>query len=216
MTGQPDQTIGDALVQALELPDLRDALVDVAEVGLDQLLDEGIVRDIPVLGVLARLRTTYGVIRDHLFVKKVARFLRELGAIPQAERMRFLDAIDSQADRRRLGDALVLLLDRLDDMDKPELLARLFGSYVRGRCDLASFRRLSTALDRLPLVTLPALAAFYGQPTDRGVQEGEYLEQFAFAGLVEARYHVIRAGGAGGGYFQNALGRLFLECVGAA
>jgi hypothetical protein len=48
---------------------------------------------------------------------------------------------------KRLGDGIVLILDRLDDLEKPQLIAKVFAALVRGRIDLDTFRRLASAID---------------------------------------------------------------------
>ena len=62
-----------------------------------------------------------GSVRDPLLAKKLGRFLFALQSVPLDERQAFHDSLMDRADRRRVGEALLLLLDRLDDMDKPEL-----------------------------------------------------------------------------------------------
>jgi hypothetical protein len=203
----------ESLVTSIRRPDLRDALADVAEIGLDQLLEEGPLRDIPVLGTLLRLRSAWGGVRDYIFARKVTRFLISVGEIPLDERERFIAKVEQQGNRRQLGDTLLLLLDRLDDLEKPEVLARLFAAYVRGRYDFPTFRRLSMALERISLVSLPALRSFYS--SDRqGIQTGgEEMEQFAFAGLVSINFFPSDFGLTGGGFVPNDLGKLFVEVV---
>jgi hypothetical protein len=216
MAGQ-ELSLEEALVSSIAKPNLTDLGADLAEAGLDHLLQDGLLRDIPVLGTLVGLFRTVGIVRDRIFARKVITFLVALDAVPVEERERFLRAQDDPAGRRQLGETLVLLLDRLDDMQKPEALAKLFAAYVRGRCDLETFRRLSTALDRISLSSLPELKGFYqlaGPQTGLG---GQQFAQFAFAGLLAVEF--IRAGptgGPGGRFAKNDLGPLFLEILGAA
>jgi hypothetical protein len=129
------------------------------------------------------------------------------------ERERFIAKVEQRGNRRQLGDTLLLLLDRLDDLEKPEVLARLFAAYVRGRYDFPTFRRLSTALERISLVSLPTLRAFYS--ADRqGIQTGgDEMEQFAFAGLVSINFFQGDTMLPGGGFIPNDLGKLFAEVV---
>lgn len=178
----------ESVVASIELHDLADTLTDLAEAGLDQLFDDGVLRDIPILGTLARLRKTVGAIRDFIFVRKVVRFLIRLGRVPDSEREAFVAQLGTKLERRRLGETLVLLLDRLDDMDKPEMLARLFAAHVKGRYDLATFRRLSTALERLPLPMLPSLRHFYEPERVGFTIGGDDLAQLAATGLVGFRF----------------------------
>ena len=49
--------------------------VDAAEVSLDQLLTDGVLRDVPIVGGLVNLYKAGIGVRNYLFVRKVARFL---------------------------------------------------------------------------------------------------------------------------------------------
>ena len=62
-----------ALVRSIALPNLQEVIGDVGEAYLDQILDEGVLRDIPIIASILRLRATVGAVRDYVFTKKVAR-----------------------------------------------------------------------------------------------------------------------------------------------
>jgi hypothetical protein len=216
MPAQEDQSLEESLVRSIAKPNLTE-LADLAEVGLDQLLQEGVLRDIPVLGTLVGLYRTMGIVRDRIFATKVIRFLVGLSNTPIKDREQFLEEHDEPAKRRELGETLVLVLDRLDDMQKPEALARLFAAYLQGRFDLVMFRRLATALDRVPLSSISDLNAFYRVELGGFPPKSEYLPQFAFAGLMDIEFvRTGPTGGPGGSYIRNGVGRLFLEILGDA
>lgn len=209
----------ESLITTIGEANLAEAVADVGEVGIDQLLDEGILRDIPFLGLLVRAARTFGVVRDWLFARKVVRFFKRLSEIPSKDRERFVQQHENPTERQHLGEILMLLLDRHDDMEKPDPLARLFAGYMRGEYDLETFRRLAGALDRLPLSAIPELQAFYegqehhasGQPVPR---PGRYHSQFIASGLVEIAFmRTGPTGGPGGYYAKNELGKLFLKVL---
>jgi hypothetical protein len=209
----------ESLITTIGKANLAEAVADIGEVGIDQLLDEGVVRDIPFLGLLVRAARTFGVVRDWLFARKVVRFFKRLGEIPIEDRERFLAQHENPVDRQHLGETLMLLLDRHDDMEKPDPLARLFAGYMRGEYDLETFRRLAGALDRLPLSAIPELQAFYdepehyvsGQPVPR---PGRYHSQFIASGLADIAFmRTGPTGGPGGYYAKNELGKLFLKVL---
>ena len=219
MTENEEPTLESALVTSIAKEDLVELGADLAEVGLDHVLAEGLLRDIPVLGTLVALFRTGSTIRDRIFTAKVIRFLVGLAQIPIDERERFLKEHAQKADKNRLGETLVLLLDRLDDMQKPEALSRLFAGYILGQYDLETFRRLATALDRIPLSALSPLRSFY-EVQALGLQSpsllGEHNGQFVVAGLIDIEFHRTGpTGGPGGRYAKNALGELFLKVLGS-
>jgi hypothetical protein len=213
-----NSSLEESVVQSVALTDLRDAVADIAEVGLDQLLVEGPARDVPVLGTLLRLGSTFGAVRDHLFARKVAKFLLRVSEVRERERVAFVQALADTRQRRRVGEVLVLLLDRLDDMEKPDLLGLLFQAYLRGDVDLACFQRLSSALDKLSLGALPILREFYRTEPPRpeeDVDHFEVLQDLASTGLVRLEFG--GGFGAGGGRFIHSdLGRLFVDITARA
>ena len=209
----------ESLITTIGKANLAEAVADVGEVGIDQLLDESVIRDIPFLGLLVRAARTFGVVRDWLFARKVVRFFKRLSEIPRKDRERFVQQHENSTDRQHLGETLMLLLDRHDDMEKPDPLARLFAGYMRGEYDFETFRRLAGALDRLPLSAIPELQKLYeaqehflsGQPVPR---PGPYHSQFIASGLVDITFmRTGPTGGPGGYYAKNELGKLFLRVL---
>lgn len=57
----------------------------------------------------------------------------------------------------------MLALERLDDIEKPQLLARFFLAYMRSEIDYVIFTRLARAVDRFNLALLPSLRRFYAR-----------------------------------------------------
>lgn len=68
-------------VALIRSEDVQDAAAELAEAGIDQLLEDGFLRDVPVLGsVLGTIRAA-GRVRDFLLAKKLGRFLLRLQAL---------------------------------------------------------------------------------------------------------------------------------------
>ncbi|MCH7870017.1 MAG: hypothetical protein IH881_20185, partial [Myxococcales bacterium] len=62
-----DTTIESALLNSIADNNLKSLAVDGTELLLDSMLDDGVLKDIPVIGVLARLRSAGVHVRDALF-----------------------------------------------------------------------------------------------------------------------------------------------------
>jgi hypothetical protein len=209
------------IVELIRARDLQDGLASLAEAGIDQLLQDGFLRDVPILGSVVGVIRTAGTIRDLLLAKKLGRFLSVLQSVPQAERQAFHDSLADRAERNRVGEALLLLLDRLDDMDKPELIGRLFRAFIRSEIDRETFQLMATAVDRLFMPHLAELASFYSSGSAKVRKKPvDVYQALAFAGLVQ-----VEARGDGGGligpefagatihYGQNELGALFVNII---
>ena len=92
------------------------------------------------------------------FLKKIARFLVQLREIPSERREEFARRLEEDPRfRERLAENLLLVLDRLDDSSKPELIGKIFRAYILGRTDYETCTRLCSAVDRAFYADLLAL-----------------------------------------------------------
>lgn len=140
--------IEESLLQTLERTPLKSTAFQLLEVGLDAVLAEGVARDIPVIGCMVSAVSTAVALRDRLFVHKLLRFLTALDEVPEADRKRQIDRLASSGrERQRLGAHLLLLIDRLNDLDKPELLARAFQALLENRITRVQFQGLACAIE---------------------------------------------------------------------
>jgi hypothetical protein len=144
----PNLELGISLLKSACTSEAKDIAVDWAELGLDALLKEGVLKDAPMLGTVVRICAMSKTVRDALFVQKVWEFLRACPKFNEAEQAAFTDAyLGSLEKAQRLGNAIVLILDRLDDLEKPAMLAKVFTAFVRGQISYDAFRRLSAGID---------------------------------------------------------------------
>jgi hypothetical protein len=144
---------------------LGDLVADYAELGLDRLLEEGILRELPGVKTFIGLIRTYRTARDHLFFKKIKRFAESLDACSDEQREDFARRTDEDPKyRERVTDSLLLLLEQLDDVEKAVLLARAFTAFVRG--DLKSFYYFQRYGEIIKAANVTHLHNFY-QTTER-------------------------------------------------
>ncbi len=124
-----------------------DILADLGEVALDSLL-EGVAKDIPVLGSAVKLAKLSKTITDHIFLLKIQKFLLGLENISNEEKQNFFRKLDNNAEAKsKIGECLVLIINRLDDLEKTQILAELFLKLIKEKIDLETFKRLASAID---------------------------------------------------------------------
>ena len=112
-------------------------------------LEEGSLKEIPVFRYFLAAWRVPAQVRDLPFVKKIAKFLKPLRDIPETERQEFVDRIEQEPKfQSQVGQHLLLVIDRLDNMAKPELLAGAFRAYVDGTIPWQEFQDLSVVIDR--------------------------------------------------------------------
>ncbi len=207
----PPSALERSLLQTIAGSGLSSATIDLADAVLDQALKEGFLRDVPAIGLIVNVIRTGVTVDNYLFLKKVVRFLGPIAQILDEERHRFASELAADEKlRRRVGENLLLVLHRLDDMQKPVLLGRIFQAYMKKRIDFSQLQELSTAVDRVKSHNLPALVAFYRAADKPNVNEAA-LQDLALSGLVAIYFGQGLTFGPLGGYTKNALGELFVK-----
>ena len=151
-------------------------------------------------------------VSEELFFRKLTRFLIELEKVPIEERSKLLAKYpEGSEEQKELGERLLLLLEKLNQIEKPTVLARFFAAYVREEIDLQTFSRAAHALERFNLDLLPNLAWRYvreGTPADNSE---DIQHELALSGLLTA--HLSGSGALAGAamYTNNPIGKLFLR-----
>jgi hypothetical protein len=148
---EPEREFSSAIVATVKSAALTDLAKECAEVGLDSILSEGVLRDIPIVNTLVALTKVGLSINDRIFAKKLIRFLTAMSELDPADRISMVDRLDKEEGfRRQIGDRIIELLDRIDSQSKPEMVAKAFRAYATGKIEIDMLNRLNQAIERLP------------------------------------------------------------------
>ncbi len=203
--------LGKSLIETIGKAGGTDLAADIGELLIDAVSDDGLLKDVPLVGSLLKLRKIGSSIKEHIFLKKLRRFLTEVAEIPKEDRESFADEISKDPElRERVGDALVTLLDRFDEIGKEELFAKAFSSYLNGNISFDDFFRIGRAIDRC-LVTDLEFVHNYERATDAF---SDTAFDLASCGLVQmVGMPTIRTEDSRNLYLLTDFGRLFIESV---
>ena len=152
-----------------------DALKDLGEVALDSALNDGVLKDLPLVGWAFGGARVVRQVRNRLFLKKLASFFNGLATTPLRTRQSFVNEMnDDPAFRQRVGDGLVLLIERHEHFEKSGALGAAFAAYVEGAINYDGFQEVATLIDRSSPADLSALAGRAGidKPLDEAVGLG--------------------------------------------
>src|SRR5687767_7830531 len=110
--------LGELLIESVGLSSLTDIATEASDIALDIVLNDGLLKEIPVFGWLVKAYSAYHSITDRMFLKKVALFLSGVGHAPQAERQNFRSKLDSEpAFRKKVGENLLLMIDKHERLE---------------------------------------------------------------------------------------------------
>ena len=205
-----DKNINLEIIDSIASENLSSTAQDFAEIALDSLLEDGILRDIPIFNALISLYRSGVQIRQQLFFRKIVNFLKELSEISIDERRKFVDNInDSQ--KNNFGETLILLIDHANNMYKPTILGRLLKNHILGNLSYQDTERLAFIVDRVYLSDLNYLKNFTS-----GVQENPNIAASLFSAGLLANIGVDGGGAdekspSGIIYTTNRYGNMLLE-----
>jgi hypothetical protein len=118
------------------------------DLALDHVVKDDLLQELPIIVSAVRLARAGHAIRDRLFLVKLRRFVSALAHISDQNRSAFREKIKTDAQvRNRLGETLLLIIERLDSLEKSEMLAKVFAYFVKGNIKEEEFRRLASAID---------------------------------------------------------------------
>jgi hypothetical protein len=210
-----DKTLGGSLLATIAASDLPAVSADLTDALVADALPSA-VRDLPVVGALVGLIRTGLSVRDYILARKLAKFLGELASVPDDSRRDFIGEMHSDPEKaREVGEHLILVLDRLDDIAKAILLARAFKAFLLRRIDQPLFEKLASALDRASKSSFVRLASFYSSeppPPGKEIEGFDELQDLANAGLVRMEFGGGYGGGAGR-FVHNDLGSAFVRFI---
>ena len=170
-----------SLDKTLKNSDLHNVTAGLSEVLIDSLIEDGIAKDIPIIGTIVGAGKAALGVREHLFLKKIICFISELKEIPTSKRHNMIDKIDSsQKYRIKVGEKLLYIIEKCEDHEKSKIIARLFSAFIEGTLTYDEFLRSASVVEKI----IPEdLIKFVDDDfeTNALIDAGEYLN----TGLVE-------------------------------
>jgi hypothetical protein len=158
MTGQISMPI-DSIIKAENC----ELSLAIAECTIDQLLDDGLLKDIPWIGWIFKAKAAYASISDRILLAKVVKFLLALQFIDVKARNEFANTISTDDSRRKVvGTQLLIALDKINDIQKADILAAAFCNYIEGHIDYSKFTRIAQAIEQAHIDDIRALTDQHG------------------------------------------------------
>ena len=144
-----------SLRESLKAPaneQMYDALAEYLELGIDSLLNEGLLRDVPFVGTVRAFCKTGANIRERNLLRQTASFIKSLneGSLSTEDIEAYQRRLekDQKAAERELG-RVILILDRTIEEKQSRVLGRLCAAYVSGKTSWDEFVELSEVNSRM-------------------------------------------------------------------
>ena len=128
---------------------LADVTEDVLESIIDRNIDDGLIKDIPIIGTLVGIVQTTQNISNYLFLRKIAAFISKVKDISPGKRKRVIQAIDDSGKyREKVGITVLSIIDKCDSAEKAEYIAILFREFIKENIEYECFMYGSHIIQR--------------------------------------------------------------------
>lgn len=165
---------------------------EVSEALIDSLLQSEILKNIPFFGTFYKAGQIALAVKDRIFAKKVLKFLIGIKDIDSKDRIKFIEELENETGQKA-GEVLIMLLDRLDNMGKPRIIANLLKAKICGHITIEDFLKIAYIIDKAYLPDLQKLEGYYNM---RGYPKGLYLKEVSESlynlGLLDITYKAVK------------------------
>lgn len=175
----------DSVMKSVFLEEFTSLGIDIAETGIDSLLDSEILKNIPLVKAVQALAKVSLAIRDKHLLKKLLIFIETLNQgdakLEEIEK-RKKAAQNNEKWLRKEIELITIHIDRLDELEKAQLTAAFYIEYINQNISWTQYREYLAIIERVFFQDFIQLLDIY----DAIIQNGkvkEYIEQ-GFAGGV--------------------------------
>lgn len=140
-------SFGDSLAK-----EVAEVVGGYAELGLDALLENGLLKDIPIVSTAISIYRIGKSVREKHHLAKLIVFLDEINKGIESEENREKYQAKFAQDKKFRDQELeyiLILIDRYISFDKPQMLAKLYLAYLDGKIKWEEFTQYAEVVDRL-------------------------------------------------------------------
>lgn len=125
---------------AIKNPNLQSLTQDYGELLIDGMMDDGVLKDIPIVGSVVNTIHFVNSISKHFASKKIYKFLYQLNEISEDERNKKINEINASGKyQSTVGEMIFELLERIESDGKPEIIGKLFAAVIEGKIKYISY-----------------------------------------------------------------------------
>ena len=174
------------------LPDLG---IDYLELGIDAVMQEGPLREVPVVKTLVALCKTGVALHERNMLRQLLAFIQELnsGMVSSATLNAHREELenDSKQAEKELGRIAIILNGQID-VFQSKVFGALYGSFLNGEILWDKFCELAEANRRMFLADYKTLARMnWIKAKKPGVQSLYQLDRLASIGLLKNRSKTV-------------------------
>ena len=173
--GNLSGSLGKTLVES----DLGNITTEIVESVLDEtLLENSLLKEIPILSSLVSIGKTTASVKNYLFTKKLLAFLSGLSEVSHEKRKEAISRVNSDPKyKQSVGSKLLFIIESSQDHLTAKLISKLFVAFIKGELDYKEFCKSSLIINRLDYYDLETFLSLPDDAYGRHGTEGIGLEE---------------------------------------
>lgn len=153
---------------------LKDLSIDISEMSIDALMNDGLLKQIPVIKTILAIIETTQNLSNYLFLKKILAFLTNVKGVSAKKRKKMIEVIDSNDEYKgKVGETVLEILDKCDSAKKAAYMGVWFSAFLKGKITYGMFLCGANILEH---VFLSDFQYFIEQDEDWMMVEDAYEE----------------------------------------
>lgn len=174
--------------QASLFTGISNTLPDIAELGIDSILNDGAIKDIPIVSVLLGIKDTAQSLHYRNLLRQTLAFISELnnGNIDEKKKQKYKKKIEDSPKKAEaeLGRVLIILNQTIE-LDKSKILASIFRAYVNEKIGWETFCEFSEITRMFFISDFYDLKRAYYHDTEALRSYSYGIDRLAALGLVK-------------------------------
>jgi hypothetical protein len=148
-------SLKETVLETIKSNDLQSVTKDLAEVAIDGIINDGLIKDIPFLSSVIGISKSVMSISDRLFTKKLILFIYELKEMSSIERNEQISKIQRDSNYQdSIGEKLLMIIDKCSDSKKASWIGKLFLHCLKKDISYKDFIRCSEIINNASLFSL--------------------------------------------------------------
>lgn len=141
-----------------------DTAIDLSEIGLDSLLDDSVLKEMPLIKTAYGVAKTGFAIREKHMLKKTLTFIKQLNdnGISNNNYIEYKEKLKNK-DKFVFKELehILIIIDRYVEVNKNKILANLYFYYIDKQINWEQFQELSIIVDNIFIGDLDELEIIY-------------------------------------------------------
>ena len=163
----------------------RELIVQSADIAFSKIAESGLLNGIPIFGLMNGAVKLIHDFRNFRFAEKIYRFLFQSQDIPIHKQVEFIYDYE-QVNKENGYELLLSVIDRLDNLNKIDIMTNFVRNRVYKKITINEFIRLTIALERIPYPDIQNLPNYLTDCYEPGVTDMLNASGLLFESIIDA------------------------------